>query len=121
MKDGQLLLPEIGILRLILRGTLLELFNACVHVPFLPLGKASAELLAGKLPDVAHEVMRRGTPEVPRRILPAERAVMLRRVARSVRAAMEVVKPAIVIRVNRGRGEEEVMASQTRLVRMMQW
>ena len=56
--------------------------------------------------------------EVARRIVPAERAVMLRRVSRSMRAAMEVIKPAGVIRVKRGQGEEEVTAS---LVRMMQW
>ena len=56
--------------------------------------------------------------EVARRIVPAERAVMLRRVSRSMRAAMEVIKPAGVIRVKRGQGEEEVTAS---LVRIMQW
>ena len=39
--------------------------------------------------------------EVARRIVPAERAVMLRRVSRSMRAAMAVIQPAGVIRVKR--------------------
>ena len=56
--------------------------------------------------------------EVARGIVPAERAVMLRRVSSSMRAAMDVIKPAGVIRVKKGQREEEVMAN---LVRTMQW
>ena len=52
--------------------------------------------------------------EVARRIVPAERAIMLRRVSRSMRAAMAVIQPAGVIRVKSEQGQE-VMASKKKI------
>ena len=56
--------------------------------------------------------------DVARRIVPAQRAVMLRLVSKSIRAAMGAIKPAGMIKVKGRQGEEEVSAG---LVRMMQW
>ena len=45
--------------------------------------------------------------DLARRIMPAQRAVMLQLVSKTMRAAMQVIKPAGMIRVKRRQREKE--------------